>query len=71
MLSLTPQLQIIAEYCEQVLFAFKLFTFPEIWEDDNFCGRRKHLTHLDSCLEGRNLNKKQFVFYSFFFCGRN
>lgn len=34
MLSLTPQLQIIAEYCEQVLFAFKLFTFPEIWKDN-------------------------------------
>jgi len=41
MLNLTPQLQIIVEYCDQVLFAFKLFTFPEIWKDDSFCERRK------------------------------
>lgn len=46
MLNFTPQLQIIAEYCEEGFSAFqycafKCFTFPRIWKDDNFGGRKE------------------------------
>lgn len=41
MMHLTEHLQMIAERCEQVVFAFKFSTFSGIGREDNFCQMKK------------------------------
>lgn len=54
MTNLTNQLQTIAERCEQLLFAFKLFTLPENLEGRQFLQNEVTITHPGSCLGGRS-----------------
>jgi len=61
MMNLTKHLQMIAECCEQVIFAFKLSTFSGTGREDNFCKNEETITHPDSCLEGRGWIESRLI----------